>query len=70
MNTDRPTKREDYLDKEVSEMAILAKPGNIPFELDSKKAGAFFAVSKKNLFKKAIARSEKHIKSANSSKEK
>lgn len=69
MYTDRSTDDETEVDiKEVSEMAVLAKPVNASFELDSKKADSFFSVSKKKLFEKAIARSEAHIKNANDNK--
>lgn len=70
MSTDKPMVRDENSSSEVSEMAVLAKPANISFELDPKKADSFFAVSKKKLYEKAIARSDAHVKRANESKEK
>ena len=48
--------------EEVSKMAVLAKPVNTTIELDPKKAESFFAVSKKNLFEKAMERAASHNK--------
>lgn len=51
-----------HLSKGEKKMAVLSKPVNMSFEVAEEKTTAFFAISKNGAFKKAIARSDKHIR--------
>lgn len=48
------------MNKEETEMAVLARPINLSFELDRDKAEEFFRSNKRGMVNKAIERAEKH----------
>lgn len=50
------------MNKEENEMAVLARPINLSFELDKDKSEAFFRTNKRGMVNKAIERAEKHKK--------
>jgi hypothetical protein len=56
--------------KEETEMAVISKPVNVPFQLDPKKVDDFIKDTDKTALKKVMRRAEKYISSSEQNKKK